>query len=118
MGYILFMQTVVELPQFTNAASSLFTTEECEALVSFIALNPFAGDEIPGTGGVRKLRFGAKSKGKRGGSRVVYFAFDEQNPIYLLTCYGKNEKDDLSPTQKKAMKAFTVAMKAQFRKGK
>ena len=57
------MQTVVELPQFTNAADDLFTTEECEALVSFIAFNPYAGDEIPGTGGVRKLRFGAKSKG-------------------------------------------------------
>jgi len=118
MGYVMTMQTVVELPQFTNAAGCLFTTEECETLVSFIAVNPYAGDEIPGTGGVRKLRFGAKSKGKRSGSGVVYFVFNEHSPIYRLTCYGKNEKDDLSSTQKKAMKAFTVALKAQLRKGR
>lgn len=112
------MQTVVELNAFKRKAEKLFKEDELIDLVNFIAANPFSGDEIPGTGGVRKLRFAAKGKGKRGGSRVIYFVFDEANPIYLLACYGKNEKGDLSSDEKKAVTAFAIATKAIARKKK
>lgn len=56
---------------------------------------PEAGDVIPGTGGVRKLRWRAPGRGKRGGYRVVYFARMEQGVIWMLTMYPKNVKDDI-----------------------
>jgi hypothetical protein len=112
------MQTVVELTAFKKKAEKLFSADELIDVINFIAANPFSGNEIPGTGGVRKLRFAAKGKGKRGGSRVIYFVFDEDNPIYLLACYGKNEKGDLTPDEKKAVTAFATASKAIARKRK
>ena len=115
MGYIHDVQTVVELPTYIRNAERLFTREEREAVIDTLASNPYAGDEIPGTGGVRKIRFGAKGKGKRGGSRVIYFVFDEANPIYLLGCYAKNEATDLTPGEKKAVSAFATAIKAAAR---
>ncbi len=92
-------------------AAKLFTAEELEELKNALALNPYIGDEIPGTGGIRKLRFGAKQKGKRGGSRVIYFVYDEDNPVFLITCFGKNEAFDLSPSEKKLFTAFARTIK-------
>jgi len=112
------MQTVIELTPFKRKAEKLFKPNELTDLINFIAANPFSGDEIPGTGGVRKLRFAAKGKGKRSGSRVIYFVFDEVDPIYLLACYGKNEKGDLTPDEKKAVTAFAIATKVAARKKK
>jgi hypothetical protein len=110
------MQTVIETPTFIRRSEKLFTVEERSALIEAIAFSPEAGDEIPGTGGVRKLRFGAKGKGKRGGARVIYFFHDEENPIYLLTCYAKNVADDISAAEKRALAAFTAAIKSAARK--
>jgi hypothetical protein len=66
------MQTVVELAAFARRAEKLFTVAERDALITQIARNPFEGVELPGTGGVRKLRFAVSGKGKRGGARVIY----------------------------------------------
>ena len=57
------MQTVVELPIFTRQAEKLFSAEDKEAVIDFLAFNPEAGDLIPGTGGVRKVRVPVKGKG-------------------------------------------------------
>jgi mRNA-degrading endonuclease RelE of RelBE toxin-antitoxin system len=75
-------------------------------LIDFLATHPQAGDEIPGVGGVRKLRFGAMGKGKRGGARVIYDWYSDDAPIYALLVYGKNEKTDLKPEEAKAIKAM------------
>ena len=93
----------------------MFTEEEKADLIEFLAANPLAGDEIPGTGGVRKIRFGAKGKGKRGGARVIYFWYSENAPIYALLAYGKNEKTDLSPDETKAVASFARSIKAAQR---
>lgn len=106
------MQTVIETEIFARRADKLFSAQERKDLIAF---NPHAGDEIPGTGGVRKLRMPAKDKGKRGGSRVIYFMFDGSVPIYLLLCYGKNERADMTEAQKKAAKAFATAIKQAAR---
>jgi len=58
---------------FTRQADKLFSDEERKELIDSLAEHPAAGDEIPGTGGVRKLRFAAMGRGKRGGARVIYF---------------------------------------------
>jgi hypothetical protein len=65
--------TVVELDSFVAAAEQVFTTAEREALIWFLANHPEEGDLVQGTGGVRKLRWGARGHGKRGGARVIYY---------------------------------------------
>lgn len=112
------MQTVAETPLFIKQAAGLFTDEERADLISFLAANPQTGDEIPGAGGVRKLRFGAKGKGKRGGARVIYYWYSDDAPIYALLAYGKNEKTDLTPDEAKAVAAFAKAIKAAHRGGR
>jgi hypothetical protein len=84
------MLTVVETSAFARRAEKLLTTEEHDELLFYMAIHPGSGDEIPGTGGVRKLRFAAKGRGKSGGVRAIYYFFDEENPLYALLLYGKN----------------------------
>ena len=69
--------TVLETPFFIRKADGLLTEEEREKLVTFLGGNPEAGDLIPESGGVRKLRWASKGRGKRGGVRVVYYFHNE-----------------------------------------
>ena len=70
---------------------------------------------MPGTGGVRKAHFAAKGKGKSGAVRVVYYFFDEENPLYAIFLYGKNEQADLTAQQKKEVATFAATIKAAAR---
>jgi hypothetical protein len=106
------MLTVVETSAFARRAEKLLTTEEREELVFFLALHPQSGDEIPGTGGVRKVRFAARDNGKSGGVRVIYYFYDEENPLYAIFLYGKNEQANLTPQQKREVAAFAATLKA------
>jgi len=106
------MLTVVETSAFARRAEKLLSIEEHEELVFYLALHPQSGDEIPGTGGVRKMRFAARGKGKSGGVRVIYYFFDEVNPLYAIYLYGKNEQANLTPEQKKDVAAFAATLKA------
>ncbi len=80
--------------------------EEYRLFQAQLLLNPKQGDVIQGTGGLRKIRIANKSKGKRGGSRIIYYFLDEKRRCYLLTIYAKNEISDLTADQKKHLKAF------------
>jgi len=71
--------TVVETPSFLRQAADIWTEEERMALVDFIARNPEAGDLIPETGGVRKVRWVRQGTGKQGGARVIYFFLPSGN---------------------------------------
>lgn len=73
--------------------------------------NPQGGEVIPGTGGFRKLRWRdtRRRKGKRGGLRVIYYYFATDRQIWLITIYDKNEVQDLSPGEKRALKAAIAA---------
>ncbi|WP_308462367.1 type II toxin-antitoxin system RelE/ParE family toxin [Mesorhizobium sp. INR15] len=115
LGHRKCMQTVAETPLFIKQAAELFSDDERKELIDFLAANPQIGDDIPGTGGVRKVRFGAKGKGKRGGARVIYYWYSDDAPIYALLAYGKNEKVDLKPDEAKAVAAFAKAIKAAYR---
>ena len=85
-------------------------------LIDYLAANPLIGDEIPGAGGVRKVRFGAKGKGKRSGVRVIYYWYSDDAPLYALLVYGKNEKTNLTADETKAVAALAKAIKAKYRK--
>lgn len=104
--------TVVETSVFARRVEKLLSSEEHEELVFFLALHPQSGDEIPGTGGVRKVRFAARGKGKSDGVRVIYYFYDEENPLYAIFLYGKNEQANLTPQQKHEAAAFAVTLKA------
>lgn len=106
------MQTVVETPTFIRRAEKLLNEAERSALIAYLASHPLEGDEIVGTGGIRKFRFGAMGKGKSGGVRVIYYFYDQGMPIYALLIYGKNERADLSAEQRKAVASFAAAIKA------
>ena len=73
--------------------------------------NPETGDLIEGTGGLRKLRYGdpRRNKGKRGGLRVIYYWWDGGRQFWLFTLYDKDEMDDLSAMEKKAIKSMLTA---------
>ncbi|GAA6203123.1 type II toxin-antitoxin system RelE/ParE family toxin [Aquicoccus sp. SU-CL01552] len=109
------MQTVAETPTFSRQASKLFDEEQKRELIDFLAANPEAGDEIPGTGGVRKVRFAASGRGKRGGARVIYYYLDETLPIYALLVYAKNVKTDMNPDEKRAVAALAAELKKTWR---
>lgn len=104
--------TVVESSAFARKAAKLLTIDEYEELIFYLAAHCERGDEIPGTGGVRKLRYAAHGRGKSGGVRVIYYFYDERNPIYAICIYGKNEQVNLSPEQKKEVTSLAARIKA------
>ncbi|MBQ9596759.1 MAG: type II toxin-antitoxin system RelE/ParE family toxin, partial [Bacteroidales bacterium] len=77
---------------------------------------PMQGDTIPGTGGVRKIRWQGIGHGKRGGIRVIHYLYNENHPIYLLYAYPKNAKANLSDAEKKAFREVAEKLKQEFRR--
>ncbi|MFG1490758.1 type II toxin-antitoxin system RelE/ParE family toxin, partial [Oceanospirillum sp. HFRX-1_2] len=110
LAYNLAMKSVfVESTLFEKYRSEYISDEEFSLFQAELMSNPKQGDVIQGTGGLRKIRVAGKAKGKRGGSRVIYYFLDERRRFYLLTIYGKNEMSDLTAGQKKQLKAFMEA---------
>jgi mRNA-degrading endonuclease RelE of RelBE toxin-antitoxin system len=107
------MITIIEFPGFLSQVGNSISTDERDEFINFIARNPKAGDLIPGTGGVRKVCWGSKNKGKSGGVRVIYYFYDEIAPVFLLTTYGKGEKENLTAEQKKQMSALAQILKSE-----
>jgi hypothetical protein len=99
--------TVVETPEFLAATRKLLDEDERSLLVEHLAYHPAAGDLIPGTGGVRKLRWGLEGRGKRGGARVIYFYHNADMPLFALTAYAKNERADLSQAERNELQKLT-----------
>jgi hypothetical protein len=108
--------TVVETPQFLRQAGDVWTEDERTDFVDYIARNPEAGDVIPETGGVRKLRWRRQGSGKRGGVRVIYFYHNTTAPIFLLMVYAKAVREDVSPDAKKALAEFAARLKRTVRR--
>ena len=96
--------TIIETDRFLKDAQSLMQDSERMEIVAFVAANPEAGDLVPETGGVRKLRWGLRGRGKRGGARVIYYYHSDRLPVFLLAAYAKNEKANLSKAERNAMK--------------
>ena len=93
------MHGVVETHEFRTRAKGLLSADEVAVLISIVASDR-GGDLIAGTGGFRKLRFARHGSGKRGGYRVVYFYYDADLPVMLVSVYAKNEMDNLTKEQR------------------
>ncbi len=87
---MLFIETQV----FTKRIYDYLSDDEYAALQWVLAIRPDIGDVIPGSGGVRKLRWGGSGRGKRGGLRVIYY-WQAKDEIWLLTLYAKNEASNI-----------------------
>jgi hypothetical protein len=89
----------------------LIGADGTQALAVYLVDYPNAGDVIPGSGGVRKLRWAAKGKGKRGGARIIYLYVVVAARIYLMRCYAKNVKTDLTADEKKELRQIAALLK-------
>jgi hypothetical protein len=98
----------VELPAFERHRGEYLDDEAFRLLQAHLMQRPDAGDVIQGTGGLRKLRFGdsRRGKGKRGGLRVIYYFLVAGTQFWLFTIYDKDEADDLTAQERKALKAL------------
>jgi mRNA-degrading endonuclease RelE of RelBE toxin-antitoxin system len=110
------MLTFVEHPAFSKQAQELFEDEEFRLFQLDLAARPDAGDVIPELGGLRKIRWGAKGKGKRGGARIIYLFIPKPGIIYLFYAYTKGDITDLSPEQKKLLRQAVADIKTHFAK--
>ena len=89
------MFTFVETPLFTKLVKEYLSDEEFNKLQVALSENATAGTVIPGSGGVRKLRWSKAGRGKRGGLRIIYYLKTVKGQIWLLTLYSKNVADNI-----------------------
>jgi hypothetical protein len=107
----------IELPEFIKCWNEIGLSEDdLFELEDYLCKNPDKGDVIQGTGGLRKLRWNLKNKGKRGGVRTLYVDFVYYEKIYLITAYTKNEKVDLSSEEKKEIKRLIELLENELRR--
>ncbi len=96
--------TFIEAPIFTKLIKEYMNDGEYAALQWTLVLRPDIGKVIPGSGGMRKMRWGVKGKGKRGGVRVIYYHQKANGEIWLLTVYAKNEAENIPASILKKIK--------------
>jgi mRNA-degrading endonuclease RelE of RelBE toxin-antitoxin system len=109
------MIAVVETEEFLADVKGVLSEDEHDALIQYVAQYPKAGDLIPRTGGLRKLRWAAGGKGRRSGSRVIYYFHNMEVPVFLMAIYAKAAQTDLSPAQRKALSKQLHALKADWK---
>ena len=97
---------IIETPIFTRRLKSILDDEDYRDLQNELITNPKAGRLISGSGGLRKYRWSGSGRGKRGGSRVIYYWLSEKDTLLMLLIYRKKEQDDLTPDQLKILKAL------------
>jgi hypothetical protein len=96
----------VETSLFSKIRERYLDDENFRLLQASLMTSPNAGALIRGSGGIRKLRWGADGSGKRGGLRIIYYSQLPANRIYLLTIYRKSEMSDLSRAELHALKGI------------
>lgn len=110
--------TVVETAAFLERAKTILNESERADLIAYLAANPEAGRLIPGTGGARKVRWAISGKGKRGGARTVYYYHNQSIPLFVLDIHAKNERSDLSESDKRSLKRLLAQIPSQYAGGK
>ncbi len=86
----------IESVLFTKYVYNYISDDEYSSLQRFLSFHPKNGDLIPGGGGLRKIRWQAQGKGKRGGIRIIYYFVGKRDEIWFLSIYAKNELTDIS----------------------
>ena len=102
----------VETPIFTRQVGKLLEDEEYRSLQLALLFRPEQGGMIPGTNGLRKVRWSQKGRGKRGGCRVIYYWDKKNETFYMLLAYTKSKQEDLTPEQ---VKVLSKLVKEEFK---
>jgi mRNA-degrading endonuclease RelE of RelBE toxin-antitoxin system len=102
----------IETPIFTKELRALLKDDDYRALQTALLLRPEQGAVIPGSGGLRKMRWGGLGKGKRGGNRIIYYWDPKTEVVYMLFIYGKAYQADLTRAQ---VKLLSWIVKEEFK---
>jgi hypothetical protein len=97
---------IKETPIFTKQIQDIVSDDEYSLFQNLLIENPTMGAIIKNSGGIRKTRIAAKGKGKRGGARILYYWISNEEQIFMLLAYTKNETDNLSAEQLKILKTI------------
>ena len=100
----------IETSGFSALRERYFTDLDFNLMQLYLVADPQAGDVIPGSGGVRKLRWGARGQGKRGGLRVIYYWVTRSDQILLITVYRKGEMANLSRAALRRMRELVKGL--------
>ena len=109
------MQTIVELPEYIKRSRKILKKSESDSITNYLATHPASGKIMKGTGGIRKLRWSSQGKGKSGGVRVIYYYHNKSIPLFLLTLFGKGEKDNLTKGERNDLAKFTLQLINNYR---
>lgn len=107
--------TVAEVSPFPAQADAYLSDEDRYGLIDYIARHPEAGARVRGTGGLRKLRWAMRGGGKRGGLRVIYYFYNPDWPVFLLTIYRKSDQKDLSSEQRLRLRRLLDVLKDEIK---
>lgn len=108
--------TVAELPEYIKRAERLLDEKERNRVIDYLAAHPESGKIMQGTGGIRKIRWARKGKGKSGGVRIIYYFYNETIPLFLLTVFGKNEKDNLKKSERNELSVLTKRIVEMYKR--
>ncbi len=95
---------IIETSIFTRQVRDLLSEDEYRELQMTLVSRPHSGTVIKGSGGLRKVRWAVKGRGKRGGVRVIYYWAVAQNRLLMLLMYSKSERDNLTPDRLRILK--------------
>lgn len=102
---------------YERAIRKLLAEDARAEMEAAIVATPEAAPIIRGTGGIRKLRWAGSGRGKRGGIRAIYFWHTGPGAIYMLTAYAKADRDDLSPTDRRALMRVVTSIEKEGERG-
>ena len=106
------LTTVVEAPTYLRDAAKVGTTDvERQAAIDQIAIDPIQGDEIQGSGGIRKVRLAGRGKGKSGGYRIMVAYVGNDTPVYLLAVLSKGDRENFEIAEIAHMRAIISSIK-------
>jgi len=112
-------RTFIEVPLFSKRWKEIgLGEEELRALQIMLLKDPESGPVMEGTGGIRKVRFPLKNRGKSGSVRVCYTDFAEYEIIYLITAFEKKEQENLSEDEKSVLKKLVKSLKEEIVKNR
>lgn len=102
---------------YEGAIRKLLAEDARAEMEAAIVATPEAAPVVRGTGGIHKLRWAGSGRGKRGGIRAIHFWHTGPGAIYILTAYAKADRDDLSPTDRRALMRVVTSIEKEGEKG-
>ncbi len=113
------IRSFIEVPLFTKRWKEIgLDDDELLALQIMLLKDPESGPVMEGTGGIRKVRFPLKNRGKSGSVRICYVDFAEYELTYLITAFTKNEQENLTQEEKQVLKKLVKALKDEAAKNR